>query len=249
MTYLLGVGGFSASGKTTFSKLVDGYLNRGGLQGKLLGTDDGYRDWESEGMDLDARNKLTTDPSLNYDVPEAMRFDWLRERLENVGAGVRVNFRKYDFSIHGYGEERVKIPADLDYMIMEGIYALHAELAEAYDHTIFVDTPGEVCFARRLKRDINPETGRGRTVKSVVEQMEATVIPAQRRHILPTRENAKETIVWYLDPSNPTEAKVRQYLDMAFMRANLIHQAVSGRALERIDPEGQELADLVRMAA
>ena len=60
-------------------------------------------------------------------------------------------------------------------MIVEGILIFaEARLLEQMDIKVFVDTPDDVRFIRRLRRDI---AERGRTLDSVIEQYIATVRP------------------------------------------------------------------------
>jgi uridine kinase len=52
---------------------------------------------------------------------------------------------------------------------------------------VYIDTPDELCYERRLKRDIEQ---RGRTPESVRRQYEATVRPASEKFVRPSAVNA-----------------------------------------------------------
>ncbi len=52
---------------------------------------------------------------------------------------------------------------------------------------IFVDTPADICFIRRLERDIQE---RGRTVASVIHQYQETVRPMYLQFIEPAKRYA-----------------------------------------------------------
>ncbi len=60
-------------------------------------------------------------------------------------------------------------------------------LLEQMDVKVFVDTPDDVRFIRRLKRDL---AERGRTVDSVIEQYLATVRPMHMQFVEPSKRYA-----------------------------------------------------------
>jgi len=61
------------------------------------------------------------------------------------------------------------------YLMIEGIFALHfTELLPFFNLRVYIDTPDELCFERRLQRDI---VERGRTPELVRQQYNATVRP------------------------------------------------------------------------
>ncbi len=98
----------------------------------------------------------------------------------------------YDFSAHtrvlGKGERIV--PGSV--VIVEGIFALHYdELRSHYDFSIYVECPEELCFTRRLARDV---AERGRTPESVKAQYEATAKPMARQYVIPSAKHATLTV-------------------------------------------------------
>ena len=62
-----------------------------------------------------------------------------------------------------------------------------ARLLEQMDIKVFVDTPDDIRFIRRLRRDI---AERGRTVDSVIEQYLATVRPMHMQFVEPSKRYA-----------------------------------------------------------
>ena len=91
-------------------------------------------------------------------------------------------------------------------MIVEGLFTLvYPELLPLYDLRIYVDTPDDVCFDRRMRRDVNE---RGRTPESVRMQYELTVRPAAVSCIRPSAANA-DLIV---DGAGSLDWKVEQVL-------------------------------------
>ena len=55
------------------------------------------------------------------------------------------------------------------------------------DYRVFIDTPLDICFIRRLKRDM---AQRGRTADSVILQYTETVRPMYLQFIAPTKQYA-----------------------------------------------------------
>ena len=72
--------------------------------------------------------------------------------------------------------------------IVEGILAQHPEfLARLYDTKIFVDTASDICFIRRLERDVSE---RGRTMEQVIAQYKRDVKPMYEQFVEPCRNRA-----------------------------------------------------------
>src|SRR5947208_14353952 len=73
-------------------------------------------------------------------------------------------------------------------VIGDGILIFAApRLLEQLDIKVFVDTPDDIRFMRRLRRDI---AERGRTVESVIEQYVATVRPMHMQFVEPSKRYA-----------------------------------------------------------
>jgi uridine kinase len=75
-----------------------------------------------------------------------------------------------------------------EFLIVEGLFALYyPEPLPLYHLRVYIDTPDELCFERRMKRDIEQ---RGRTEESVRRQYEATVRPSSVAFVRPSAGNA-----------------------------------------------------------
>ena len=72
-----------------------------------------------------------------------------------------------------------------------------------------MNTHQDLCFLRRLKRDISE---RNRTVESVINQYLQTVRPAFHRYILPTKNNA-DIILHGKDDHRKIFARIKQLLE------------------------------------
>ena len=94
---------------------------------------------------------------------------------------------EYDFVNHCRKESTIRIkPKKL--IIFDGIMTFfHKEMRDLMDLKIYVDTPDDIRFIRRLKRDIRE---RGRTVDSVITQYLDVVRPGHFEFIEPTKAYA-----------------------------------------------------------
>jgi uridine kinase len=73
-------------------------------------------------------------------------------------------------------------------ILVEGILVFaESDLRDVFDVKIFVDTPPDIRFIRRLQRDI---IERGRTVESVINQYETTVRPMHLEFVEPSKRYA-----------------------------------------------------------
>lgn len=91
------------------------------------------------------------------------------------------------FTTHSRTEHTLTI-SPKSIIIVEGILAQHPEfLACLYDTKIFVDTDSDICFIRRLERDVSE---RGRTMQQVIAQYKRDVKPMYEQFVAPCRNRA-----------------------------------------------------------
>jgi uridine kinase len=117
----------------------------------------------------------------------------LHERaLQNFDDPDPIERPLYDFSAH------TRIPGQTQtfhpgaFVLVEGLFALYyPQLLPLYQLRVYIDTPDELCFERRLKRDIEE---RGRTPESVRRQYEATVRPSSLAFVRPSAAHADLTV-------------------------------------------------------
>ena len=125
--------------------------------------------------------------AFNFDHPDAFDSDLLFQNLKDLKEGKAVDIPQYDFVHHCRMEDTIHVePAPL--IIIEGLMILYdAKIRSLLDLKIYVDTPDDIRFIRRLQRDI---AERGRTVESVIKQYLDVVRPGYYDFIAPTREFA-----------------------------------------------------------
>jgi len=177
-TVIIGIAGGTASGKTTIAqKICNESLKYGTVA--MIKVDDYYK--RNDHLDLEERKKN------NYDHPNAYDSELLITHLIDLQNRIAINKPTYDFVLHNRSEVYETInPANV--VIVEGIMAFAIpELRAMFDIKIFVDTPDDVRFIRRLQRDINE---RGRSVDSIINQYLATVRPMHEMFVEPSKRYA-----------------------------------------------------------
>ncbi len=177
MPVLIAITGGSGSGKSTLAEAVVAALRPGAAV--LMREDSYYRDAASlPGFDA---------TTFDFDDVAARDHDLLREDLLRLKAGKPVTAPVYSFIHHGREPEGEVIPVAA-VVIVEGTHVLCTpEVANLFDIRVFVDTPADIRFIRRLLRD---QAERGRTVDSVIDQYLKTVRPGHERLTEPSRTRA-----------------------------------------------------------
>jgi uridine kinase len=179
--FVVAVAGGSGSGKSTVARAVVTAL--GDDRASIIKHDAYYRDRSD--VPPAERN------AINFDHPEALDTALLVEHLEALRAERPVEIPVYDFTTHTRGAEtRTVTPPPV--IVLDGILILaDAHVRALIDLGVFVDTPADLRFIRRLKRDIKK---RGRTPESVITQYLATVRPMHEAFVEPSRAFAQVVI-------------------------------------------------------
>ncbi|HEX8775993.1 MAG TPA: uridine kinase [Pyrinomonadaceae bacterium] len=174
---IIGICGGTGSGKTTVANRILESVNAGDVA--FIQQDSYYRNLKD--LPLDYRQ------AVNFDHPDALDNDLLVHHIRKLKAGGSVELPLYDFKTHTRLNETVLIePKPI--VIVEGILIfVDARLLEQMDIKVFVDTPDDIRFIRRLRRDI---AERGRTIDSVIEQYLATVRPMHIQFVEPSKRYA-----------------------------------------------------------
>ncbi|MGX2986317.1 uridine kinase [Ursidibacter sp. B-7004-1] len=123
----------------------------------------------------------------NYDHPNSMDHDLLVAHLQALKQGESVEIPEYDYTEHNR-KTTVTQFSPKRIIILEGILLLTDEhIRNEIDVSIFVDAPLDICFIRRLQRDMQE---RGRTMESVVSQYRKTVRPMFLQFVEPSKQYA-----------------------------------------------------------
>jgi uridine kinase len=174
---IIGICGGTGSGKTTIANRILQSVSADEVV--FIQQDLYYRNLKD--MPLDYRN------AANFDHPDAIDNELLANHLRKLSAGEPVELPIYDFRTHNRLPDTTPIEAKR-IVIVEGILIFaEPRLLEQMDIKVFVDTPDDIRFIRRLKRDI---AERGRTLDSVIEQYINTVRPMHNQFVEPSKRYA-----------------------------------------------------------
>jgi uridine kinase len=172
---VIGICGGSGSGKTTIvrkiSELVSDFV--------FVPQDNYYKS-----ATYMSNSNIT---AFNFDHPDAFDNELLIRHLQKLKDMEPIEMPTYDFVHHRRRDETIQVePKKL--VIFEGIMTFtNKEVRDLIDLKIFVDTPDDIRFIRRLERDIKE---RGRTMESVIEQYLTVVRPGHYEFIEPTKQFA-----------------------------------------------------------
>ncbi|OGB61810.1 MAG: uridine kinase [Caldithrix sp. RBG_13_44_9] len=174
---LIGIAGASGSGKTLVARTLHDSL--GSEQVLNLQEDSYYQDLSH--LPFEERTRF------NFDHPDAFNHQLLFTQLSSLLNRQSIQQPVYDFTRHIRSvESRTIQPQPI--IILEGILVLAVpEIRDLMNIRIYVDTPPDICFIRRLERDIQE---RGRSVESVIKQYQETVRPMFMQFIEPSKRYA-----------------------------------------------------------
>jgi uridine kinase len=177
VSMIIGISGGTGSGKTTVANRILESVSASEVV--FIQQDSYYRNLKD--LPLDYRQWA------NFDHPDAIDNDLLVNHIRKLKAGEMIELPLYDFRTHSRLHETRRVePKPI--VIVEGILIFaDSRLLEQMDIKVFVDTPDDIRFIRRLRRDI---AERGRTVESVIEQYLATVRPMHMQFVEPSKRLA-----------------------------------------------------------
>jgi len=174
---VIGIAGGSGSGKTT---VLDHIIRELGADPiAVLDHDAYYHDLSHLPPEKRAR--------FNFDHPDALETELMREHLDQLIEGEAVEKPLYDFTTHTRREETETVePRPV--IIIEGILVLaESLLEERMDIKIYVDAADDIRLMRRIRRDMQE---RGRSIEGVLRQYERTVRPMHLEFVEPSKREA-----------------------------------------------------------
>jgi len=175
MVRLIGITGGSGSGKSTVVKRI----KKAYPDSVLIAQDNYYKS-----APFINNSNIT---AFNFDHPDAFDMDLMLSNLEDLKNGKACMMPQYDFVTHSRLAEMKRVEPQ-KIIIVDGLMIFYDKrIRDLLDLKLYVDTPADIRFIRRLKRDI---AERGRTVESVIEQYTKVVRPGHYNFIEPYREYA-----------------------------------------------------------
>ena len=184
-TFLIGITGESASGKTVFVDNTIEAVMREKKEGiyTVIRQDDYYKDTSKERKDAGSYEALFK-TGVSFDTPEVINLQLMREHLISLKKGETITSPKYDFvTCESHPEGDVKKPAKV--ILTEGLYVLNEELRDIMDVKVYVFTPIDVIKERWYKRAVS----RGKTGEAADLQFQDVNKTAQQ-YIRPTYQIA-----------------------------------------------------------
>ncbi len=151
-TFLIGITGESASGKTVF---VDNTIKACVKDKKegiytVVRCDDYYKDTSKELLEAGSYEELFK-TGFSFDTPEAINLDLMKEHLMGLKKGETVVSPNYNFvTCVSDPNGEVKKPAKV--VLTEGLYVLNEGIRDIMDVKVYVYTPLEVIKDRWYRR-------------------------------------------------------------------------------------------------
>lgn len=169
---IIGITGGSGSGKSTIARKIAEIIP----DFVFIPQDNYYRSAEY------INNEKIT--AYNFDHPDAFDSDLFYNHLLALKQRKSIQMPQYDFVNHKRKDVFIEVqPRPL--VVIEGLMILTNPIVrELIDLKLYVDTPDDIRFIRRLQRDVKE---RGRTVESVINQYMEVVRPGHYAFIEPTR--------------------------------------------------------------
>lgn len=199
MSYIIGICGGSASGKTY---LLERILARFPKEKCTLISQDNYYKIREE-------QRVDEDGLVNYDHPDSLNLDKFVADIKELISGKTIKVQEYTFN-NPNTAPKIFTYHPTSIIILEGLFVFHRpELNSLMNLKLFVDADEHIRFSRRLKRDVQErnysfdETIRDYN-KFVAPMYAQFVAPTQKQcdFIIPNNHNmdiAIEVIISYLN--------------------------------------------------
>ncbi len=182
---LILVAGGTGSGKTTVAYEIKKILPSH-IASQIVCLDQFYK--SSDGLTTEQAYE-----TVNFDHPNAFDWELLNQKIDNLLNGNKTELPQYDYTICKRKKETT-IVEPTDVIILEGILSLYDQnILSKADLKIYVDTPDDERFIRRLLRD---RAERKRSDEDTISQWRKTLRPMQRQFISPQKTEANIIIPW-----------------------------------------------------
>lgn len=186
---LIAISGESASGKTTFVKIIKEQAAR--IQERrenlILSTikGDNYFNDISEGIKTYGSFDALLASGYNPDAPSSFQLELMRRDLTQLMCGEKTCIPRYEINGTGVSVPNAVEIAPAEVIMVEGMCSLYDDIHDVFDLKIFVDIEPEVQEARYLSRCKE----RNQCIEDAKEQLRIVSESAQT-YIKPTRKHA-----------------------------------------------------------
>lgn len=180
-SFLIGITGESASGKTVFVDNTTKACVKDKKEGiyTVIRCDDYYKDTAKELKEAGSYEALF-ETGFSFDTPDVINLQLMKKHLEDLKEGKAIRSPKYNFvTCESTPDGEIKKPAKV--ILNEGLYVLNESVRDIMDIKVFVYTPLEVLKERWYNR----AASRGKTGKAADLQFKDVNETAQK-YIRPT---------------------------------------------------------------
>ncbi len=200
--YIIGVTGLSGSGKSYY---VDRLKEIFSKNITIIGFDDYYKPLEEQHIDEYGE--------ANYDLPTALYSEMFYEDLLKLIEYHPVMIKKYQFE-HYDAPEVIETVSPAPILLVEGLFVMEFSKVDALlDYRIFIDCDTDLCFNRRLKRDM---AERNIPEKRSLHQWKHHVMPAYNNFILPHKEKCDLVVI----NDGPADKNIQIIVDSIYSEAH-----------------------------
>jgi len=178
--FVIGITGLSGSGKSFYVNLLKEKL---GNNVCVVGFDDYYKSLDQQITDENGET--------NYDLPSALHQDKFHADLLKLIDYQTVEIKKYQFENYD-APEVIEIINPAPILVVEGLFVLdYQPVNKLLNFRIFMDCNLELCFNRRLLRDVSQ---RNIPENKSKYQWKHHVLPAFEKYIVPYKESCNMVI-------------------------------------------------------
>ena len=180
-SFLVGLAGGSASGKTTFIRQISKEF--GNNKVCVISQDHYYK-----GLSEQLRDE---NGIVNFDHPTGIDFKRIKKDIRKLLKGKTVQIVEYTFNNPDvFPKQIVYQPAPI--ILLEGLFVFADKgLNSMYDYRLYIDADEDVTLDRRLKRDT---IERGMTHEEVMYQWDNHVKPAYDQFLKPHKKESDYVI-------------------------------------------------------
>jgi len=175
-TYLVGIAGGSASGKSRILRELLSHFNTEDVS--FVTQDNYYLDRLKQAVDENGE--------VNFDLPTAIDREALVSDIDLLLKGETITRKEYTFNNPKVIPDYITVkPAKI--VVVEGLFVFHfSELAQRLDLRVYIDARDDVKLLRRLKRDAEE---RGYSESDVRYRWEKHVKPCYKNYLRPYRDH------------------------------------------------------------
>ena len=186
--FLIGVAGFSGSGKTTWCDLLSHYIQRSTTSSALrICMDQYYHDLSDSIEEAGSYAAFLNQTGYNFDRPEAVNLEQLAQDLNRLANGQPVHLPWYDYETCASNQSEFD-QSPMDYIIVDGLFVLQDRFLDLFDLMIYVDTPESDIQKRWYERALKEP--RYQQDPEATRFVYETALTAANTYILPSRNNA-----------------------------------------------------------